>query len=643
MRRSTVGVLTAALISAILTSMPPAAGGPPGGRDPRIVKAGAMAAPKGDFVPGELVVSFRPGLERAQPRAVHARLGATVVERIAGSRTDVVRLARGASVLEAARSYGRRPEVISAEPNWLRHAMPFTPNDTHFSDLWGLHNEGQSHPVADPLPNTDTGLTDRDIDVPDAWETEKGETGTVIAVIDDGVDVNHPDLADHIWTNPGESGGGKETNGEDDDTNGFVDDVHGWDFVSDDNTVAAGEHGTHVAGTIAGVTNNGLGIAGICGGDNAAAQPGCSIMPIRFIGAGGGTLSDELQAIAYARRNGAHVINGSFGGPSWSAAERNAFKAAGARSGILSVIAAGNDSLDNDMSLIADFFDGPAPESFSPQYPASYNIPHILSVAASNDEDRYGYETGCEKAGASRAFCAFSSFGRYSVDLAAPGVDILSTVPTAGPDYDTFNGTSMAAPHVSGVAGLLKSSDPPPTALQVKNMIMNGADRSGPLNTQLDTLLFVAPNLTTDTPQLGRFTRTAGRLNANDALGAATTNASPNHDGDIPGAGGIAGRKRGSVNWPNDVNDIFKKKLWKGKRYRMTLMVPAGKDYDLYLEKPGTVEIWQPRSIVAASFGGRGVDEAINFRARKNAVHYIHVSSWFTDGNYTLRARCLNC
>jgi subtilisin family serine protease len=643
MRRSTVAVLTAALISAILTSMPPAAGGPPGGRDPRIVKAGAMAAPKGDFVPGELVVSFRPGLERAQSRAVHARLGATVVERIAGLRTDVVKLPPGAPVQAAARAYGRRPEVAAAEPNWLIYPT-FIPDDASYAgQQWDFNNTGQAHDISDPVPGTTThaGTADADIAAEQAWETETGDPGTVIAVIDSGVDVNHPDLQANIWVNTDEIPG----NNIDDDGNGYKDDIHGRDTAQDDNNLLDGsstfgyDHGTHVAGTIAAVTNNATGVAGVCGGDGST--PGCSIMVLKFMrpfaipGGGfvmGGTLEAELEAIEYAKRNGADIINGSYGSPAWSRAERNAFKRA---PGILAVLAAGNDALDNDMAA-----SGTHPRIgpiSSPLYPASYNLPNIISVAASNHQDRYGFDTGCATRRPVR-ICEFSSFGRHSVDLAAPGVDILSTVPTAGPDYDTFNGTSMAAPHVAGVAGLLESETLSLTSQNLKNIIMNSVDTTGlPLNSKLNFLPFRKP-------QTGKFTRTAGRLNAEKALtNPDPRDATPNHDGDIPGAARIAGRRRGSVSWPNDVNDIYKRKLRRGESYRFTLAVPKGKDYDLYLLKPGTLEVWQPFRAARASLGGPGVDETFTFTAKEAKIHFVHVSSWFSDGRYAVRIRCLTC
>jgi subtilisin family serine protease len=652
MRRRTIAALATSLVAAVLSTMPPASGGAPRGREVKVMKAGGLRIPTSGFVPGELVVSFRPGLEPVEARAVHSALGSTVIEKVdRGPRTDLVQLPPGASVLEAARSYGRRAQVSVAEPNWYLHPAA-VPDDTSFASQWGLDNTAQAHPISDPPPATSVGTNDADIDAPEAWDTEMGDPSTVIAVIDSGVDVAHPDLAGNVWTNPGEIPG----NDEDDDGNGYTDDIHGWDTAQDDNTLldspaALGyDHGTHVAGIIAAVTENATGVAGTCGGDGTA-NSGCTIMVLKFMfpfnppGPGGlemvGTLADELEAIAYARDMDADIINASFGGAAWSPAERNAFKGAGSQSGILSIVAAGNESLNNDMAI---FLTNGAQ---SPSYPASYNIPQIMSVAASNDEDRYAYDTGChENDGFSRPQCAFSSFGRHSVDIAAPGVDILSTVPTAGPDYATFNGTSMAAPHVAGVAGLLESADSSLGPVDIKDMIMNSADRAGlPLNTQLHTILsgingIPLPNGT----QSGKFTRTAGRLNASDALVAATTDASPSHDGDIPGAVGIARRKSGRVNWPNDVNDIFKKRLRRGEIYRVTLSVPPGRDFDLYLWRPGTVEVWQRgKTARASAHGGSGRDEAFRFQASASKVHFIHVTSWFTDGRYMLRVRCTTC
>ncbi|MGH2682805.1 MAG: S8 family peptidase [Actinomycetota bacterium] len=618
---------------------------------------------RGAFVPGEILVKFRPQVSRGTQRAVHARFGARVLKRFGGGLgVQHVRLAPGMTVSQAVREYAANPLVEYAEPNAYRFPS-LDANDLDYSELWGLNNTGQSHFIADPQTETHEGTADADMDVEEAWETEVGDPSTVIAVLDSGVDVFHPDLAGNIWQNPGEAEGPPG----DGDGNGYENDVHGWDFAEDDNTllepnvaVAGFDHGTHVAGTIAAVRNNTLGVAGVCGGDAGAAPdlPGCSIMVLKFMkpfdidddgspDSMAGATSDLVEAIEYARNEGAHIINGSFGGPFWSNAEREAFRLAGVSDNILSVLAAGNESLDNDMLLGYPFGPEGAPV-FSPSYPASYNLSYILSVAASNDEDRHGYFTGCASPAQlnNKSWCAFSSFGRYSVDVSAPGVDIRSTVPGGG--YETWNGTSMAAPHVAGVAGLVKSNNSALTALQIKNMILNSAAKTDelgqplPLNTGIHTQLYPFPG--PPKAKAGRFTRTAGRVDAEAALtGDAVNNASKGHDGDIPGAKGMKATAKGSVAWPGDVNDFKKKKLFKGKKYRFDLIVPKGKDYDLYLYRFGAKEIWQLPKILRASFKGPGADESFKFKAGATRVFFIHVSSWFTNGKYTLKVTCLNC
>jgi len=358
-----------------------------------------------------------------------------------------------------------------------------------------------------------------------------------------------------------------------------------------------------------------------------------------------GALDAELEAIAYARMEGADIINGSFGGPSWANSEREAFRLA---TDILTVLAAANDSLDNDMPLALSS-SGP----FSPAYPASYNLSNILTVAASNHKDEYGYFTGCETdPSLNKPDCAFTNFGRFSVDVAAPGVDILSTTP--GNAYATFDGTSMATPHVAGVAGLVQAYDLTLNAgtdtlspVEIKNMIMNSADTTDSLGTPLDlnnsmnTLLFSNP----DTKKVGKFTRTAGRVNALDALTGATTNASPSHDGDIPGVAGMSRSKvTGSLAWPGDVNDIRKKRLTRGKTYRLTLVVPSGRDYDLYLVKADAKEVWQPGKLIKGAAHGGATDETFTFKPGSTKTYLIHLSTWFTNGSYTLKVVCIkNC
>jgi subtilisin family serine protease len=664
-RRSLFPPAVSALLLASLFVPPSLAGvhgrAPEQASEARIFKGHAHQA-RGTFAPGEVLVKFRASVSRARENAVHGALSARVIQRIGGG-LDIqhVRLPRGLAVSEAVRRYMANPAVEYAEPNYYRFPT-FTPNDTSYTDLWAFNNTGQPHPISDPPPVTAMGTSDADMDVQEGWDTEKGDPAVVIAVIDSGVDVAHTDLAGNLWHNPGEFGG---TPGVDDDGNLKVDDIYGWDTAENDNvllgpaTAFGYDHGTHVSGTIAAVTNNAAGVSGVCGGDAGATQPGCAIMVLKFMDdfdtdgdgipdAMFGTLAAELAAIAYARAEGAHVINGSYGGAPWSNSEREAFRLAGENSDILAVLAAGNDSLDNDMSLAVDLNGDDFPDVFSPAYPASYNLRHILAVAASNHHDEYGYFTGCEDAGFEKWQCAFSSFGRYSVDVAAPGVDILSTVP--GDLYETFNGTSMATPNTAGVAGLLLSEDMARTALALKSIIMHTADKttSGgaplPLNTTMNT--FLAPTGVAT----GTFTRTGARVNANDALTFSGTpaNGSAGHDGDIPRAKAMTARsKTGNLAWPHDVNDVWAKRLVKNKTYRFTLVVPSGRDFDLFLLRSNAKEIWQPGSFLRASIRPAGADETFTYKPGSTKTFFIHLSWWLEGGKsgpYTLRVVCIrNC
>lgn len=613
---------------------------------------------RGAFVPGEVLVKFRPGVTRGVERAAHAAMGARVLNRIAGGLgIDQVRLPRGLTVADAVRRYSSDPLVEYAEPNFYRYPA-FTPNDPSYNSLWGLNNTGQAHPIADPPPPTATGDPGADMDVSEAWDNEKGDSSVVIAVIDSGVDTAHLDLSGNLWENPGEIPG----NLIDDDMNGKIDDVNGWDFAENDSgllgpsTALGFDHGSHVSGTIAAVTNNATGVSGVCGGDAGAVMPeaGCSIMVLKFMddlvdtdGDGNndmvGTLSAELAAITYARQKGAHIINGSYGGPSWTNSEREAIRLAGVNNDILFVAAGANDSLDNDTASAFDVTGDGFPDIFSPAYPASYNLSKILTVAASNHKDEYGYFTGCQLAGFSKPVCAFTNFGRYSVDVAAPGVDILSTTPSN--TYATFDGTSMAAPHTAGVAGLLLSQDATRTAATLKDIIMATADTTKDdgvtpldLNSSMNTALFL-------TKVTGKFTRTSARVNANDAVDfvGSPPNGSAGHDGDIPGATGIKAKATGSVAWPGDVNDVKKKKLVKGEKYRITLVVPSGRDYDLYLYKANAKEIWQPSGVIKGSFQGGAADETFTYKPGSTKTFFIQVTSFFTSGGYTLKVTCLTC
>ena len=316
------------------------------------------------------------------------------------------------------------PLVASVEPDFVI-APAAIPNDPSFGSLWGLHNTGQSG-----------GLADADIDAPAAWETTTGSRSVVIAVIDTGVDYGHRDLAANAWRNPGEIAG----DGLDNDGNGFVDDVYGWDFANRDaDPMDDNGHGTHVAGTIGAVGGNGTGVVGV--------NWQVSIMALKFLtGSGSGSTSGAIGAINYATRMkrdfGVNVVatNNSWGGGGVSSSLRDAI-AGGGRAGILFVAAAGNDGTNNDVT---------------PHYPSNYDDDAVISVAATDRSNR---------------LASFSNFGATSVDVAAPGASITSTLP--GNRYGSYSGTSMATPHVAGIVGLMAAANPAATAAEIRTAILS--------------------------------------------------------------------------------------------------------------------------------------------------------------------------
>ena len=346
-------------------------------------------------------------------------------------------------------------DVDFFEPNFVIHTDSI-PNDSQFNQLWGLHNTGANG-----------GVVDADIDAPEAWDVTRGSRDVVVAVIDTGVDYNHPDLAPNIWVNAREIPG----NGIDDDGNGYVDDYRGFNFY--DHTPDPMDnhfHGTHVAGTIGAVGNNGLGVTGVA--------QNVSIMPLKFLGSNGsGPISAAIQAINYTTmmkvRNGVNirVSNNSWGGGGYSEGLDQAIRE-NAAAGILFVAAAGNSARDTDIY---------------PAYPAAYSIENIISVGATDRTDQPA---------------SYSNWGRNSVDLWAPGSAILSTTPNN--TYSVLSGTSMATPHVSGTAALVFARNPSMTAVQAKARLMETVDAI--------------------VPAVSRPTVTGGRLNAFRAVtGAAST------------------------------------------------------------------------------------------------------------------------
>ncbi|MGH2715147.1 MAG: S8 family peptidase, partial [Thermoleophilaceae bacterium] len=350
----------------------------------------------------EIIVRFEAGLNAAERAAIRDEAGTALERALPVSGMQVVAVSPGQSAVAAERALERESDVLYAEPNATRHVF-LRPNDPYFPMLWAMENTGQS---VLGVP----GSSDADTDAADAWDAGVGG-GVVVAVVDTGVDGDHPDLAANAWRNPGESGSGRESNRVDDDRNGRVDDWRGWDFVANDSNPAdANGHGTHVAGTIGARRGNAVGVAGVADGSR--------LMALRaFDAQGSGTVADAISAYAYAAAAGAKVVNLSFGSPFASLAERDAIAAS---PGMLFVAAAGNGGFDG----IGDDND------LDPEYPCAYPLPNVVCVAASDNRDR---------------LAEFSNYGARSVDLAAPGVSILSTLPGGG--YGWFDGTSMAAPH----------------------------------------------------------------------------------------------------------------------------------------------------------------------------------------------------
>jgi subtilisin family serine protease len=366
----------------------------------------------------------------------------------------VVKLPAGMSTAEGMAAMGKDPRVEYAASNDLvsvpPHEVEEAPADLAAAPdnlnkkLYGLHNEGQTG-----------GTVDADIDAPEAWDIQTGknqaENGPLIAVIDTGINYNHVALQGNIWTNPGEIPG----DGIDNDGNGVIDDVHGYNAAAKNgNPLDDNDHGSHCAGTIGG--NGEKGLFGVMHKAN--------LMGVKFLTAnGGGTLQGAIDSVLYATKMGARITSNSWGGGGFNQALYDAFKASPA----MHIVAAGNERNNNDAR---------------PAYPATFDLPNVISVAATDHNDQ---------------LASFSNYGATTVDLAAPGVNILSSTSGGPEEFKSFSGTSMACPHVSGVAGLIVSEYPSISNEELKARLLETVDKK---------------------PQLEGKTLTGGRVNAHAAL-----------------------------------------------------------------------------------------------------------------------------
>ena len=392
------------------------------------------------YVQGELLVKFRGAATSISRGALLKAARAELAERILtpvmrdrGDSEGVNVLRTTLSVPEAIAALRSNPDVEYAEPNWI-YQHEATANDPQLPQLWGMQDGWGSGAVT-------------------SWAANTPNCSSVyVGIIDEGYYYNHVDLSANAGVNPGEIAGNKK----DDDGNGYVDDVRGWDFDGNNAEVFDGvvdDHGTHVAGTIGAVGNNGIGVVGMCWN--------IRLLNAKFLGIGGGTTANAIKAVDYftgLKNKGVNIVatSNSWGGGGFSQGLRDAIERANV-AGVLFVAAAGNSTVNCDGGTC---------------FPAGYDNTNLISVASITS-------TG--------AISSFSNYGLTTIDIGAPGSGIISTVPVANgrkvtSGYASYSGTSMATPHVSGAAALYKARNPSATAAQIKAAILNSATLTASLS-----------------------------------------------------------------------------------------------------------------------------------------------------------------
>ena len=393
-------------------------------------------------VANELLVTYQPGATATARAAARSRAGVQMAERVVAGAADrreveLVRTPAGSDRAAAARRLKESPAVAAAEPNWIyTHAAAST--DPYYTDgsLWGMYGDGTT-------PANQFGSQ-----AGEAWAAGRtGSAAVYVGVIDEGIQFTHPDLDGQVWANPFDPADGRDNDG-----NGYVDDIHGWDFDGRNNTIYDGgtrgnldDHGTHVSGTIGAKANNGAGVAGV--------NWNVTLISGKFLGRRGGTTANAIKAVDYftdlKTRHGLNIVatNNSWGGGGFSQGLLDAITR-GANQNILFIAAAGNggsDQVGDDNDKVAS-------------YPSNYASDAVIAVAAINS---------------SGGLAGFSNYGATTVDIGAPGVGVWST--TASNLYESYSGTSMATPHVTGGAALYAASHPGASAATVKAAILNAA------------------------------------------------------------------------------------------------------------------------------------------------------------------------
>jgi subtilisin family serine protease len=393
-----------------------------------------------DYKPDEILVRFRPlanGKKRSaqKKKKMLAHLGDVKIKKaydlVPGLNS--VKLPKNLNAKNAIKKFKNHPDILYVQPVYKVKANDlYFPDDPALEVQWALHNTGQSD-----------GTPDADIDAPQAWDRLNNipYQNIVVAVIDSGVEYNHPDIADNMWINQDEI----PDNGLDDDDNGYVDDIYGYDFCNNDSDPNDDHyHGSHCAGIIAAITDNNEGIAAVAGTNNHF-----KIMALKFLDRNGdGWTDDAIQALEYSVMMGAKISNNSYGGPGFDLAFAQAVNAAEDQ-GVIFVAAAGNDYGQNN--------------DFTPHYPASFSNDAVISVMASNNNDD---------------MATFSNFGPTSVDIAAPGSNIVSL--NLNKTYKYSSGTSMATPHVTAACAVISAINPEIISTSIKSIIINSVDPTLP-------------------------------------------------------------------------------------------------------------------------------------------------------------------
>lgn len=379
-----------------------------------------------EAVPGEYIVRLKSRLSSAKVQSLSRSLNSYITSTIPSQNIVVIKRPVFETTTSVINTLMQNDLVDIVEPNYIYKASRL-PDDLSLEKLWGLRNIGQKD------SSGGVGVVGIDIGAEQAWDLETGSEKMIVAVIDTGIDFEHPDLINNIWTNEAELRGQPDV---DDDNNGVVDDIHGYNSITGKGDAKDDQgHGSHCSGTIGASGNDGKGIVGV--------NWNVKLMAVKFLASNGsGTLENALKAIDYATKMGAKVLSNSWGGGGFSQTLLDSIKRSN-EAGTIFIAAAGNDGSNNDAK---------------PAYPASYDVPNIISVAAITNKG--------EKA-------TFTNYGKRTVHIGAPGVNVYSSV--FGGGYQSWSGTSMAAPHVSGVAALVWSHEPNLSALELKERILQTA------------------------------------------------------------------------------------------------------------------------------------------------------------------------